>query len=65
MRSMVWNGLAELLLEPVPVKLPVTKGTFWPMTILASSLSSATRLGVDSTLAPASDSRKRASAPSV
>ena len=35
---------------PVLVKLPVTKGMFWPTMILASSLSSVSRVGVDSTL---------------
>ena len=65
LRSTVWNGLTVLPLVPVLVKLPVTKGTFWPTTILASSLSSATRLGVDRMLVPETVSRKRASAPSV
>ena len=48
---------------PVLVNEPVTKGTFWPTTILASSLSSVTRFGVDRMLASALVSRKRASAP--
>ena len=47
---MVWNGLTEPLLAPVLVNWPVTKGTFWPITILASSLSSVSRFGVDSML---------------
>ena len=47
---------------PVLVKLPVTNGTFWPMTIFASSLSSVTRFGVDRMFAPVLVSRKRASA---
>ncbi len=47
LRSMVWNGLTEPLVAPVLVNWPVTKGTFWPITILASSLSSVSRLGVD------------------
>jgi len=65
LRSMVWKGLTEPLFEPEPVlvKLPVTKGTFSPTTILASSLSSVTRLGVDRMLPPASVLRKLASAP--
>ncbi len=62
LRSTVVKGLTVLL----PVLLaycPVTKGTFWPMTILASSLSSVSRLGVDSTLASPLFCRKLASAP--
>ena len=47
------------------VKLPVVKGTFWPITILASSLSRVSKLGVDSTLASPLDCKNRASAPSA
>jgi hypothetical protein len=65
LRSMVWNGLTEPLLAPVLVNCPVTNGTFWPMTMRASSLSSVSRLGVDRMLPSALDSRKRASAPST
>lgn len=53
LRSIVWKGFTEPLLAPVLVNWPVTKGTFWPTTILASSLSRVSRFGVDSTL-PAS-----------
>ena len=63
LRSMVWNGL--VLAVPVLVNWPVTNGTFWPMTILASSLSSVSRLGVDRMLPLAWLSRKRASAAST
>ena len=61
LRSMVWNGLFEP--EVLVVNEPVMKGTFWPTTIFASSLSSATMLGVARMLASALVSRKRASAP--
>ncbi len=50
LRSMVVNGFTEPLAAPVLVYWPVTKGTFWPITILASSLSRVSRLGVDSTV---------------
>ena len=60
LRSMVWNGL--LAPEVLVVNEPVRKGTFWPTTIFASSLSSATMFGVASTLASVLVSRKRASA---
>ena len=63
LRSMVWNGLTAPLLLLLAVYWPVTKGTFWPMTILASSLSSVSKLGVDSTLESPSACKKRASAP--
>ena len=44
LRSMVWNGVAP---TAVVVYCPVTNGTFLPTTILASSLSSVIRFGVD------------------
>ena len=53
----------EPLLPPVFVNEPVTKGTFSPITIFASSLSSVKRFGVDSTLPSPLDCRKRAKAP--
>ena len=65
LRSIVWNGLAALPDVPVLVNEPVMNGTFWPMTIFASSLSSDTRFGIDSTLPSALVSRNRASAPRV
>ncbi|MEZ5740211.1 MAG: hypothetical protein R3E68_12655 [Burkholderiaceae bacterium] len=46
---------------PVEVNCPVTKGTFWPMMIRASSLSIVSRLGVARTLALVSLSSARAS----
>ena len=49
----------------VAVKEPVTKGTFWPTTIFASSLSSVTRFGVERMLPSALVCRKRASADSA
>ncbi len=62
LRSTVVNGLMPT--EPeVLAYWPVTKGTFWPMTILASSLSSVSRLGVESTLASPSLVKKFAIAP--
>ena len=61
-RSIVWNGVAVVAL-PVCAYCPVMKGTFWPITIFASSLSSVSRLGVDRMFAFVSDARKRASAP--
>ena len=63
LRSMVWNGLVVLLL--VLVYEPVTKGTFWPTTILASSLSSVTRLAVDKMFVPDRVSSAVATVPSV
>src|SRR5450830_1364960 len=63
LRSMVWNGLEELLL--VVVYEPVTKGTFWPTTILASSLSSVITLAVDRMLVPDMVSRADAMVPNV
>src|SRR5450830_1094199 len=45
--------------------MPVTKGTFWPITILASSLSRVSRLGVDSTLPSPLFSRNWARNPST
>ena len=66
LRSMVWKGLTvPPLPEPVLVNWPVTNGTFWPMTILASSLSSVSKLGVDSTLPLPFSSKKRAKKPST
>ncbi len=62
LRSTVVNGFTVLL----PVLLayePVTNGTLLPMMIWASSLSSVSRLGVESTLASPVFSRKLASAP--
>ena len=44
-RSMVWNGLVVPV--PVLVNCPVTKGTLLPTMILASSLSSVIRFGVE------------------
>ena len=66
LRSIVWNGLTVPLL-PVEllVKVPVTKGTFWPITILASSLSSVSRLGVDRMFPSPFCWRKRARKPST
>jgi hypothetical protein len=65
LRSMVWNGLTVPLLELLLVYWPVTKGTFWPITILASSLSSVSRLGVDRMLPSPVACRKRARKPST
>ena len=65
LRSTVLNGLTAPLPVPVLVNEPVVNGTFEPITILASSLSSATRLGVDRMFAPVFVSRNRARAPSV
>ena len=65
LRSTVWNGFTGLAPPPVLVKVPVTKGTFWPMTILASSLSSVRMVGVDSTLPSPLLCRKRARKPST
>ena len=62
LRSMVWKGLIAPA-PPVEVNEPVIKGTFWPMMIRASSLSSVTRLGVARIFAPASVSRARARKP--
>ena len=54
LRSKVWNGLTVPLVEvPVLENWPVRKGTFWPMTILASSLSRVSRLGVEGCCRPA------------
>ena len=50
LRSIVWNGL--VVLDDALVYEPVTKGTFWPTTIFASSLSNVTRLAVDRMLVP-------------
>ena len=65
LRSIVWNGFTVLPEAPVLVNWPVMKGTFWPITILASSLSSVRRLGVDSTLPSPLLSKKRARKPST
>jgi len=65
LRSMVWNGLTEPSLLPVLVNWPVTKGTFWPITILASWLSSVSRLGVERMLPSPFSCRKRARKPST
>jgi hypothetical protein len=62
LRSTVVNGLMPTEPEVLAYE-PVGKGTFWPMTILASSLSSVSRLGVDSTLASLSLLKKLAMAP--
>jgi len=60
LRSTVWKGLElpELLL----VYCPVTKGTFLPTTIFASSLSSEIMLGLESTLPSALVCKKVANA---
>jgi hypothetical protein len=58
LRSMVWNGLDKAV--PVFVNWPVTKGTLLPTMILASSLSSVTRFGVEVMLVLACACRKRA-----
>ena len=50
-RSTVWNGL---VVAPPPdgvMNWPVMKGTFWPTTMRASSLSSVRMFGVDRMLA--------------
>ena len=59
---MVWNAL--LVAVPVLVNCPVTKGTFLPTTILASSLSSVIRFGVLTMFTLACVCRKRAMAAS-
>ena len=61
LRSTVWNGLDSVLL--VVAYWPVTKGTFWPMMMRASSLSSVSRFGVARMLPLASVSSARASRP--
>ena len=61
LRSMVWNGLDSVLL--VVAYWPVTKGTFWPMMMRASSLSSVSRFGVARMLLFVSVSSARASRP--
>ena len=58
LRSIVWNGLVSA--PPVWVNWPVTNGTLLPTMILASSLSSVTRFGVDMMLVFACDCRKLA-----
>ena len=55
LRSIVWNGLATA--PPVWVNWPVTNGTLLPTMILASSLSSVTRFGVEVMLVFACDCR--------
>ncbi len=50
MRSMVWNGVG-VVAAPVTAYEPVMNGTFWPMMILASSLSRVSSVGVDRMLA--------------
>ena len=62
LRSIVWNGLVVAV--PVFVNWPVTNGTLLPTTILASSLSSVTRFGVEAMLVLAWVCRMRASAAS-
>jgi hypothetical protein len=57
--SIVWNGVA-VVAAPVCAYWPVMNGTFWPMTIFASSLSSVRRFGVERMFALASDSSARA-----
>ena len=58
LRSIVWNGFESAV--PVLVNWPVTNGTLLPTMILASSLSSVTRFGVDMMLVLACDCRKLA-----
>ena len=65
LRSIVWNGLTEPLTVLLLVYWPVTKGTFWPTTILASSLSSVSSVGVDRMLPSPFFSRNVASDPST
>ena len=60
LRSIVWNGLVVAV--PVCVNWPVTNGTLLPTTILASSLSSVTRFGVETMLVLVCVCRTRASA---
>ena len=56
LRSIVWNGFDSRV--PVLVNWPVTNGTLLPTMILASSLSSVTRFGVEVMLVLACDCRK-------
>ncbi len=62
-RSIVWNGFTAPVAAPVFVNWPVMKGTFWPMMIRASSLSSVSRLGVARMFASALVSSARARKP--
>ena len=50
LRSIVWNGLDSAPAVPVLVNWPVTNGTLLPTMILASSLSSVIRFGVEAML---------------
>ena len=61
-RSKVWNGFTTPPPAPARVKLPVTIGMFCPTWIFASSLSSVSSVGVESTFAVASFSSARSSA---
>ena len=65
LRSTVWNGFTEPLLLPVLVNEPVTKGTFWPITMRASSLSNVSKLGVERMLPSPLVSMKRARKPNT
>ena len=62
LRSKVLNGVAAALLSTT---LPVVKGTCWPTTILASSLSRVSKVGVDKILASPLVCKKLAKAPSM
>ena len=48
--SKVVKGVTDPLAVLLFVYCPVAKGTFWPTTIFASSLSSVSSVGVDKTL---------------
>jgi len=63
LRSMVWNGL--VVATPVLVNWPVMNGTLLPTMILASSLSSVIRFGVDTMLVLVCDCSMRAIAASA
>src|SRR5471030_2788598 len=58
---MVWKGLVAV--PAVLVNWPVRIGTFWPTRMVATSLSSVIRLGVDRMLVLPSDSSEWAIAP--
>ncbi len=61
-RSYVLNALAVVPLVRFEYE-PVGIGTFWPTTIFASSLSSVTRFGVDSTFASLEPAKNCSKAP--
>ena len=62
---MVWKGLTAPVLVLLLVYWPVTNGTFWPITILASSLSKVSKFGVESTLPSPVVCKNRAKKPST